>query len=172
MSKYIHAADITTMLSKEEAKPNGNLETVIDYILELENSGLYSLANICSLKSAYYRYINDEEKHYFYTEQAAILEPKESYYHFMYSRELINKTNYTKAISHLNKIIETEKQTKDFWYTSSCMFFKAICYYYLKDYQQCYEHLKDLPDDCSTWIAGGLHSKKDMMDVLKGFGYN
>lgn len=46
-----------------------------------------------------------------------------------------------------------------------------MCYYYLKDYQQCYAYLKDLPDDYVAWAAGDLLRKEDMMKVLKVFGF-
>lgn len=156
---------------KEESTPNGNIENVWEFILELEQSGEYPIDNICELKSAYYRWVNDDKSALYWVEQAVHLAPNNTSYLFSCYRILMKLGEFKKALPIIDKIIDLEKEKGIQCYTDLCTFAKAICYYYLKDYKNCYHHLKDLDDDFSYWLAGGLHSKAEMMHVLKGFGY-
>lgn len=172
MSKKFWSADLIEMIEKEESTPNGNLENILDFILELEKSGEYPIDNICKLKSVCYYYLNDNVSSLYWSEQAYLLESTDTGYGWTYVRRLMDFNRFDDALIVLSNIINLEKETGIQYYTSLCTFVKAICYYYLKDYKNCYHYLKDLEDDYSCWVAGGLHSKAEMMNVLKGFGYD
>lgn len=171
MVAYFSSVKIMEMLDKEQKETNGSPQKVLDYILDLEESGQYSPANICDLKATYYSRIDDDKSAFYWTEQAYLLDPTDRGYGWAYIRYLMDFSHFNDALVVLSKIIELEKDMEVQWYTSVCIFAKSICYYYLKDYKNCYHYLKDLDDDFSYWLAGGLHSKADMMNMLRGFGY-
>lgn len=172
MTNKFSVAKLIEVRKKEESTPNGNIENVWEFILELEQSGEYPIDNICDLKSAYYRWVNDDKSALYWVEQAVHLAPNNTSYLFSCYRILMDLGEFKKALPVIDKIIELEKEMEVQWHTILCTFAKAICYYYLKDYKNCYHYLKDLDDDFSCWLAGGLHSKAEMMNVLRGFGYN
>lgn len=171
MVTRIYKASIIDMLKTEENNPDGDTKKVLDYILELEQSGQYSPANICALKATYYSHIDDEKLAFYWEEQAYLLDPTDTDYSWTYTRRLMSFNRFNEALPILSKVIDLEKEMGIQWYTSIRIFFKAVCYYYLKDYKNCHHYLKDLEDDFSAWVAGGLHSKAEMMNVLRGFGY-
>lgn len=159
------------MFDKEQERTGGNIQKVLDYILDLEQSGQYSPANICDLKETYYDRIDDNQSAFYWSEQAHLLEPTNTSYGWTYIRYLMDFNRFDDALVILSNIINLEREIGVQCYTSLCAFAKAICYYYLKDYKNCHHYLKDLDDDFSYWLAGGLHSKVEMMNVLRGFGY-
>lgn len=171
MTKEFSTAKLIEMIEKEQNTTNGNTESVLDFILELEQSGKYSTDNIYELKSAYYRWIGNDKSALYWAEQAVNFSPNNIFHLSDCYRILMKLGEFKKALPIIDKIIDLEKDMEVQWYTLVCIFAKAICYYYLKDYKNCHHYLKDLDDDFSYWLAGGLHSKVEMMNVLRGFGY-
>lgn len=170
MVKYISPVDIIEMFEKEESNPNGNIENVLHYILSLEKTDEYEQANICKFKSMYYYHIAEYHTAYEWIQQAILLSPNNTSYLFTHARYAMQIFYFKEALVSLSKVIDIEEK-EGYVFGSLAVFFKAVCYYYLKDYQECYEHLKNLPDDYVYWAAGDLQRKEDMMKVLKGFGY-
>lgn len=171
MNKEFCTIKLIEMFRQEENDPNGNLENVLDFILGLEQTGEYAQANICELKAMYYCRIDDIQSAYDWQKKLVALDPDDVGCWSCLAHYTMDLGNYKEAITYLSKAIELEKDKEWQPYTEGCIFFKAVCYYYLKDYAQCHYYLKDLADDYYTWVAGDLHYKKDMMTVLRGFGY-
>lgn len=171
MNDEFPVVKIIEMLRQERESIDGNIERVLDFILELEQSGKYSPANICRLKGIYYTRADDKVSALYWSEQAYLLEPTRTGYGWIYARKLMYFNRFNDALVVLSGAIDLEKEKGIQCYTDLCIFAKAVCYYYLKDYENCYHHLKDLEDDYDCWLAGGMHSKAEMMHVLKGFGY-
>lgn len=169
MTNYFWAADLISIMRREEESSNGNIENVLNFIIELEQSGQYSYDNICNLKRAYYSRIDDNSSALYWMEQALTYSPNNVGYLFEYFHILMKLGLFRKSLCVISKVIDLDKEL--LYYTNVCIFAKSICYYYLKDYKNCYHYLKDLDDDFSYWLAGGLHSKAEMMNVLRGFGY-
>lgn len=164
------ASSIIDMFKKEESNPNGNIEHVLDYILSLEETGEYEQANICELKAMYYYRIAEYHIAYEWIKQATLLNPNDTGYLFDHARYAMEIFYFKEALVSLSQVIDIEER-QGYMYGGLAVFLKAVCYYYLKDYQQCYEYLKDLRDDYVCWAAGDLQRKEDMMKVLKGFGF-
>lgn len=170
MVKCISPVDIIEIFKKEKSNPDGNIENVLHYILSLEKTGEYEPANICKFKSTYYYHIAEHHTAYEWIQQAILLSPNNTRYLFTHARYAMKMFYFKEALVSLSNVIEIEEK-EGYVHGSLAVFFKAVCYYYLKDYQKCYASLKDLPDDYVVWAAGDLQRKEDMMKVLKGFGF-
>lgn len=170
MVTRIYASDINDMMKEEELKPDGQVENVLQYILDLESSGLYDTANICALKSKYYSNIDEGELAYERIQQAILLRPNDTIYLFTHARYAMKLFYFKEALISLSKVIDIEEK-EGYMYGGLVVFLKAVCYYHLKDYANCYECLLCCPDDYGLWAVDGFYSKEQMMNVLKGFGF-
>lgn len=171
MVTRIYASDINDMMKEEESKLDGQIENVLQYILDLESSGLYDEANICALKSTYYRNIDDANLAYDWIKLAITLAPRNESYLFAHVQRSMALSYFKEALLSANQVIDLERDSDLKPRTKLMIFYKSICYYHLKDYANCYECLLCCPDDYGLWIIDGFYSKEQMMNVLKGFGF-